>query len=119
MPLTVHFLNVGQGDCTIIEFPSGRIGIVDIDNLRVLDPDTRKELLEEYHASRDYLIAKALNDLSGARRNLDEEFIRKAEETLTDPLAYYDTHVGADKDVFRFIITHPDMDHMTGIHRIH
>jgi hypothetical protein len=23
MPLKVHFLNVGRGDCTIIEFPSG------------------------------------------------------------------------------------------------
>ncbi len=37
MPLVVHFLNVGRGDCTIIEFPSGRVGMVDIDNLKALD----------------------------------------------------------------------------------
>jgi len=40
MPLVVHFLNVGQGDCTIIQFPSGRVGIVDIDNLPILDDET-------------------------------------------------------------------------------
>ena len=25
-----HFLNVGDGDCTIVEFPSGRLGMVDV-----------------------------------------------------------------------------------------
>lgn len=26
MPLIVHFLNVGRGDCTIIEFPNNERG---------------------------------------------------------------------------------------------
>jgi hypothetical protein len=25
IPLTIHFLNVGHGDCTVVEYPSGRI----------------------------------------------------------------------------------------------
>ena len=31
MALTVHFLSVGHGDCTIVEFPSGRLMVADID----------------------------------------------------------------------------------------
>lgn len=117
MPLKVHFLNVGRGDCTIIEFPSERIGMVDIDNLRILDPDTRAELLQEYHESAEFQVAKLL----GIRPDweLDEEFIRKKQAELTDPLAYYDTHIGKYKDIFRLLITHPDMDHMTGLYRLY
>lgn len=116
MPLTIHFLNVGQGDCTIIEFPSGRIGMVDIDNLKILDSDTRDELAQEHRESLDYKVAKALNyDLSV----LEATLLKKAEEQLTDPLAYYDTHIGKTKNIFRMIITHPHMDHITGLYQIH
>jgi beta-lactamase superfamily II metal-dependent hydrolase len=113
--LIIHFLNVGQGDCTIVEFPSGRVGIVDIDNLKALDPDTKKELLEEYHASLQYQIGL----LAGRQQQqLDKEFLAAEEKKLTDPLAYYDANIKTNH-IFRFLITHPDMDHMTGIHRIH
>lgn len=64
MPLKIHFLNVGRGDCTIVEFPSGHVGVIDIDNLKVLDPDSRNELLEAYRETRDYLLRKH----SGRRR---------------------------------------------------
>ena len=114
--LKTHFLNVGRGDCTIIEFPSGRVGMVDIDNLRVLDSDTRSEILQEYHDSIEYLVAKTMGR---SQYDLDEQFLRRESLRLTDPLAYYDTHIGPDKDFFRLLITHPDMDHMTGLYRIH
>lgn len=117
MPLKVHFLNVGRGDCTIIEFPSGRIGIVDIDNLSVLDPDTRSEVLQEYHESFDYIFETMFGSAQG--NELDEKFIQEMEAKLTDPLAYYDAHIGYNKDIFRFIVTHPDKDHMTGLYRLH
>jgi hypothetical protein len=117
MPLVAHFLNVGQGDCTIIEFPSGRVGVVDIHNLKILDRDTRSELLQEYHESMEYLAAAASGLIT--RAELDERFLRQEEARLTDPLAYYDTHIGKDRDIFRFIVTHPDMDHMTGLYRLH
>lgn len=116
MPLKVHFLNVGRGDCTIIEFPSGHVGIVDIDNLKVLDPDSRSELLQAYRESRDYLIRQQYGTPSW---RLEEEFLHKTTQELTDPLAYYDAHIGSSKDVFRFLVTHPDMDHMTGLYRLH
>lgn len=116
MSLVVHFLNVGQGDCTIIEFPSGRVAMVDVHNLRCLDPSTREELIAEYHESREFVIARALGRSAG---ELDQAYVRKREQELTDPLAYYDTHVGSTRNIFRMIVTHPDMDHMTGLHRIH
>lgn len=116
MPLVVHFLNVGRGDCTIIKFPSGRIGIIDINNLESLDKDSRSEILEEYHQSLGYLIEKARG---GSQYELDEDFLRKETARLTDPLAYYDAHIGKEKNIFRFLVTHPDMDHMTGLYRIH
>lgn len=115
MPLRVHFLNVGRGDCTIIEFPSGRVGMVDVDHLKILDEDTRAELLEEYRESLSYMVAK----LAGTALRSEEEFVREIEERLTDPLVYYDEHIGEYRDIFRLIITHPDMDHMTGLYRIH
>jgi competence protein ComEC len=116
MPLTIHFLNVGRGDCTIIEFPSGHVGIVDIDYLKILDRDTREELLQEYRESMNYLIRKG----AGLPTHLlEESFLRQEQAKLTDPFAYYDAHIGRYRDVFRLIITHPDMDHMTGLHRLH
>ena len=114
--LKVHFLNVGRGDCTIIEFPSGRVGIVDIDNLKILDEDTRSEILQEYHQSMEYLLAKAMGR---SDYQLDEQYLKSQTLKLTDPLAYYDTHIGAYEGIFRFLITHPDMDHMTGLYRMH
>src|SRR6266536_3549230 len=115
MPLKVHFLNVGRGDCTIIEFPSGHVGMVDIDYLKILDPDTREELLQEYRESFDYHVAS----LIGTASMQEQALLTKAQATLTDPFAYYDAHLGDDRDIFRLIVTHPDMDHMTGLHRLY
>ncbi len=94
--LRVHFLNVGRGDCTIIEFPSGRIGMVDIDNLRILDPDTEAEMREEYRETHLYerLVAGAM------AVGLEESFLNEQRKKLTDPLAYYSAHIG-EKDIFR------------------
>ena len=117
MPLVVHFLNVGRGDCTIAEFPSGRVGIIDIDNLKVIDSDTKAEMLAEYRESQEYVLAKAFGNQD--TRLLEAEYLRKQADKTTDPLAYYDIHIGANRDCFRFLVTHPDMDHMTGLYRLH
>src|SRR5687768_12249552 len=118
MPLKIHFLNVGRGDCAIVEFPSGRVGMIDIDNLKVLDEDTRRELVEEYRDSQRY--REDLYGYSGVSlATRERDLIKRAEERLTDPLEYYDAHVGPTRDVFRMIVTHPDMDHMTGLYRLH
>jgi beta-lactamase superfamily II metal-dependent hydrolase len=71
-------------------------------------------LLQEYRASASYALQKALGRATLAER----EFRTKAEEQLTDPLGYYDRHIGS-KGIFRFVATHPDMDHLTGLHRLY
>ena len=42
--LVAHFLNVGHGDCTFIELPSGRLMMIDINNSKSL-PETDKDAL--------------------------------------------------------------------------
>jgi competence protein ComEC len=116
MPLVVHFLNVGEGDCTIIEFPSGHVGMVDISNVKELDPDTRKELLEDY-SDLDYVLARLAESPRVAL--LQEAYLRKVAAPTTDALEYFDEHIGYTRDIFRLITTHPHMDHLSGLHRLH
>jgi len=82
--ITFHFLNVGKGDCTIIEFPSERLSVIDVDDSRVIS-DYDRTLMEK--------AGKAI---------------------LTNPIDYI-TSKFIDREIFRFILTHPDMDHMSGI----
>jgi competence protein ComEC len=106
MPLVAHFLNVGRGDCTIIQFPSGRTMMVDIDNLTEYDQTTKEEVLREFRSSAPFT-SYTLGE--------QQRYLRKAESTLTNPFAYLDTYIGRYQSIFRCVITHPDMDHMTGL----
>jgi competence protein ComEC len=103
--LKVHFLNVGHGDATLIEHPSGHLTLIDINNSQ--DPD--KETVEEYAQDRGGTLGSGLV-LDEARAD--------AVKDLTDPIEYIKTHY-PDKSLFRFILTHPDLDHMRGIKRLH
>ena len=38
-------------------------------------------------------------------------------DTLQDPIEFLDTHY-PNEDIFRFILTHPDMDHLSGLHEL-
>ena len=64
----IHFLDVGEGDCTVIEHETNnRVSVIDI-----------------------------------CKGN-------------TDPVKYLETQIPPEnKNIFRFILTHPDMDHLTG-----
>ncbi|MDQ6891110.1 MAG: hypothetical protein M3167_00310 [Acidobacteriota bacterium] len=89
--------------------------MIDVHNLKCFDPTTKAEKLQRFHESLEYLTY-----LSGVgRAAADQRFLAEEEAQLTDPLAYYDATIGPNTDIFRMIITHPDMDHMTGLHRIH
>ncbi len=44
-------------------------------------------------------------------------YIQKAEQELSDPFARLDDLIGT-RGIFRLLITHPDMDHMTGLARL-
>jgi len=79
-----HFINVGKGNCTVIDFSSGRLSVIDIDDSRSVSEEDRRamELLEKAVPNNpiDYVLDNFLNE-----------------------------------EIFRFILTHPDMDHMSGI----
>ncbi len=83
MPLKIHFLNVGRGDCTIIEFPSGNLTMVDIDNLKDLDPTTKGGILAE--------VQKSLGPLAFL---MERQKLAEAEAKITDPFEYFEERLG-------------------------
>ena len=92
---TIHFLNVDEGDCSIIEHNSGHKTVIDICNGKVPAP------LEESQRAR----------LAKAERGVTGNFQQK--KYPVNPITYLRDHgVGS---IFRYIQTHPDMDHMDGI----
>ena len=115
----IHFLNVGHGDCTIIEHPSGRITMIDVCNAKHLDDESRREIAGEYGISgTDYitkLVSARLQNKSFRELYLNGKGYNVG---LTDHVDYYKQHFGT-KEIFRYIQTHPDLDHMRGLHRLH
>jgi competence protein ComEC len=107
--LVAHFLNVGHGDCTFIELPSGRLMMIDINNSRSLPADDKVALAE----------ARGISVLEFSWRGLQKE-ARSWEDyyssLLVDPYEYYEANF-AGKSIFRYLQTHPDMDHMSGLSR--
>jgi len=93
-----HFLNVRDGDCSIIQHPSGHITVVDVCNASV-DSATEKVIKEA--------LAKVLVDKSTAHGNYAQK------KRPVNPIDYL-RGLGV-RGVFRFILTHPDMDHLDGI----
>jgi beta-lactamase superfamily II metal-dependent hydrolase len=95
----VHVLNVGRGSCTVVESPSGRASMIDIN-------DGGKLREEEYGAIRQRSFIELL---AGTE-------IKKEEALLVDPIDWFLTNVGPY--MWRFILSHPDKDHMSGIRRL-
>jgi beta-lactamase superfamily II metal-dependent hydrolase len=109
MSLTVHFLNVGHGDCTIIELPSGRLMMIDINNSKSLPDDDVVALAAAKGVSP--WVFKAAGRAEGGQSW--EEYYRSL---LVDPFDYYQARF-AGRSIFRYLQSHPDMDHMSGLHR--
>ena len=91
MPI-VHYLNVKQGDCSIIQHGSGHISVIDVSNAR--DPDASSTALE-----------KAFWTVRMERAASSGNLNQKAYPA--NPIEYMRTF-GYD-DVFRYIQTGPDM----------
>ncbi len=108
--LVAHFLNVGHGDCTFIELPSRRLMMIDINNSKSL-PETDKVAL----AARKGISVREFAGATGLRlgRGSWQQYY---ESLLVDTYVYYRDHFRG-KPVFRYLQTHPDMDHMSGLHR--
>ena len=94
MPIqTFHFLNVKDGDCSIIEHSSGRVSVIDVCNAeKVTTPMSDSEL-------------KSLTE------RVSGNFQQK--KYPVNPVEYLKKF--NINSVFRFALTHPDMDHMDGI----
>jgi beta-lactamase superfamily II metal-dependent hydrolase len=95
---TFHFLNVKDGDCSIIEHPSGHVSIIDVCNARHDEAEAEMARLV-YN-----LLTKSAHAVGG-------NFQQKKHPV--NPVTYL-----RERDissVFRFLLTHPDMDHMDGI----
>ena len=93
---TFHFLNVKDGDCSIIEHDSGHVSIIDVCNAERVT--TQMSLAESV-----YLIERA--------KTAGGNFQQKKHPV--NPVEYL--HKFNIYSIFRFVLTHPDMDHMDGI----
>ena len=95
----IHFMNVKQGDCILLEHPSNRVTMFDIcaGNL---------SLTESVAAA---VLAKSI--IKPARGNF------RMCEYPTNPLDYVEKKVGRT-DIWRFILSHPDMDHLDGFNAL-
>lgn len=102
----IHFLNVGHGDSILVEFPE-RVMLVDICNGKSIDDTTKNELLEAYGIS--------CLDLILSNKSPEQALFEKGYNVpLTNPIEYIKDK-GIDS-IFRFVISHPHMDHMTGLY---
>jgi competence protein ComEC len=109
MPLILHFLNVGHGDCTFIELPSGRLMMIDVNNSKSLPLDDEVALAEARSVNL-YEFSRAAVLKGGWSW---EDYYKSL---LVDPYDYYVDNL-AGRSIFRYLQTHPDMDHMTGLWR--
>ncbi len=106
--LRIHFLDVGHGDCTIVEHPSGNITMVDINNGRRYDWKTLCELAEEYLGWTPLAVA-----VLGEETVCRDLWMAGYETPLVNPLDYLAQHF-PNRPVHRYIQSHPDLDHMRG-----
>ncbi len=93
---TIHFLNVKEGDCSAIKHNSGRLTVIDVCNAK--DPETEESKF-------------AMSMVEAATRSVPGNFQQK--RYPVNPIAYLRDH--GESSIFRYIQTHPDMDHMDGI----
>lgn len=97
MTRRIHLLNVSPGDCSVIEHASGRRTMIDIcsGNSDEIERAIKLEKAEsQVRPSGNYRMC----------------------ESLTNPIEYVKSRNWAG--LFRFILSHPDMDHMDGLKRL-
>jgi len=91
----IHFLNVKNGDCTLIQHSSGRNTLIDISNGNDI---------------------KDFSEAESALESLSPQGNFKQKLYPVNPIKYLQD-LGINQ-IFRFILTHPDMDHMDGIRNL-
>jgi beta-lactamase superfamily II metal-dependent hydrolase len=102
---TIHFLNVLEGDCNIIKHNSGRITVMDVSNA-YNDEDTDEEKAVKSSKEREEMRNRTHVPSNKTNYNQKKE--------PDNPIDYLKTKLKVSS-IFRFIISHPDMDHLDGI----
>lgn len=102
----IHFLNVKNGDCSWIQHASGRNTVIDICNGNMPKDENLKE-------RRNALFTSALD--AWMTPNFSGNF--RCKDFPTNPINYFLKH-DMQKEIFRFILTHPDMDHLDGLNEL-
>lgn len=92
----IHFLNVRDGDCSVIQHYSGHVSIIDVCNASP-PASTEENVLRMVRATLE----------KGVGGNFNQK------NHPVNPLDYLYSH--GITSIFRYIQTHPDMDHMDGI----
>lgn len=104
LPL-IHFLNVKDGDCNVIQHRNGNVSIIDVCNAASVAMVPRTSSFRQLGAARTILGgAVPPPPVSG-------DFNQR--EFPVNPIDYLEQR--NVNSVFRFVLTHPDMDHMDGI----
>ena len=92
----IHFLNVKDGDCSIVQHNSGNVTVIDVCNAEPVGVDTPESTRR---AVRQFTIS--------VRGNFGQK------RYPVNPVKYLGDH--NISSIMRFVLTHPDMDHMDGI----
>jgi len=100
-----HFLNVGHGDTTIVELPDDYLMMVDFNRSNEFDEDTAKELSDIYGID--------FAELKDKKNNYYKYISKYYDILLDDPLNYLEENI-KKKNIFRYVQTHPDIDHLSG-----
>src|SRR5438477_11180039 len=98
----IHFLNVLEGDCNIIQHDSGRISVIDVSNAYNAE-DTREE--------KAVKASKARKEMLERTKVPSDKLDYQQKKSPDNPIDYLKNNVKTSS-IFRFIITHPDMDHL-------
>ncbi|BAF60582.1 predicted hydrolase [Pelotomaculum thermopropionicum SI] len=111
--LKVHFLNVGHGDCTIIMHPFGRLTMIDINNGTELDSISANEILDFFTQSKEDLKRRLIAERLGISKS--RQLVEAGYDIqLTNPIEFLKQQY-PNNSIFRYIQTHPDLDHMRGL----
>lgn len=113
--IKIHFLNVGHGDCVIVEFlDTKRVSVIDINRASEFDEDTKAELVSELLARVEFFERYQYQSNLISFSELAK--LAGVEMSITDPIEYLDSI--KINSIFRFISTHPHMDHLSGLNAL-
>src|ERR1700730_6130391 len=89
----VHFLNVKNGDCSVIQHATGHVTVMDV-----------------FNASEENELLRGLDEALAKADRIRGNFNQK--HYPVNPITYLKRHEIVS--VFRYILTHPDVDHLGG-----